>query len=417
MKRMSRGFVASLWIVFWVLPATVFAEGQAVYATPPVELKAEDVLPENILRGENYTVDTVVRNDGLINTYRLSTKYGPLEVESTAVLLERIRELVAMSAMEEMDRKKVFGDSLVEGIKAPFKGAANLVKKPVETTKSIVKGTGRFLSNVGRSIFSDDPYQDNVLEVAVGYDASKRAFAFEFGISPYSSYEPAMEMLGAVSRAAVAGGIAPKVALAAVGTDLSTVVRIVGTTEGMRKLVRDNPPGELHKINAAKLSEMGIPETLIDAFLNNVVFDPQEETLVTGELERLENVKGKDEFVAAAALAANRSFALLYRTMAQMMANYHARISPVAMIGRLDGTPYVRTKDNKAVVLTPVDFVFHTEKMQAKIDRMDRALKDAGSVAGKEIWITGRFDDRALEMLEAAGWQHHEKVGEKLKGE
>ena len=138
-------------------------------------MKAEDVLPANIMKGENYTVDKQVQNDGLVNTYLLSTKYGPLEVESTAELLERIRELEAMNAMEMMDRKKVFGESLVEGVKAPFKGAVNLVKEPLDTTTNIVKGAGQFFSNIGRSIVSDDPYQDNALKVAVGYDASRRA--------------------------------------------------------------------------------------------------------------------------------------------------------------------------------------------------------------------------------------------------
>jgi hypothetical protein len=107
-----------------------------------------------------------------------------LKVESTEGLIIRITELNAMSAMEEMDRKKVFGDAVVAGVKAPFQGAAKLVKEPVETTKGIIEGTGRFLSNIGRSIVSDDPHQDNALKVAIGYDAAKRAFAMSLASIP-----------------------------------------------------------------------------------------------------------------------------------------------------------------------------------------------------------------------------------------
>ena len=46
------------------------------------------------------------------------------------------------------------------------------------------KGTGQFLSNLGDSIFSGDPDQDNVVKTVLGYDAAKRQFAFEFGIDP-----------------------------------------------------------------------------------------------------------------------------------------------------------------------------------------------------------------------------------------
>ena len=84
------------------------------------------------------------------------------------------------------------------GLKAPFQCAINLVKSPGETTKGIVKGTGQFLSSIGRSVVSDDPYQDNAFKVVVGYDTAKRAFAYDLGIDPYSSYEPAMSMLGRV---------------------------------------------------------------------------------------------------------------------------------------------------------------------------------------------------------------------------
>lgn len=281
---------------YWILAAMMLTTPPAIarsfvdFIETPIVLEAKDVLPSDVLEGENYKIESVVRNDGLVNSYRLSSDYGPLEVESTMELLERIGELNAMAAMEKMDQKKVFGDSVLSGIKAPFQGIANLVKEPVDTAKDIVTGTGRFFSNIGRSIVSDDPYQDNAFKVAVGYDASKRANAFELGINPYSNYEPAMSMLGQIAQASVAGGITPKIALAAVGNPVTQVVNAAGTAEGMRKLVRDNSPGELRKINLDKLTKMGISESLAEAFLSNAVYDPQVQTILTGALEQLENV-------------------------------------------------------------------------------------------------------------------------------
>ena len=112
-------FVSANAILLWFINA---AESND-YVQPPIELRAKDFLPQDLLQGENYRVEDEVKSDGLINTYQLSTNYGLLTVESTAELLIRINELRALVIMEEMDRKKVFGDALVSGVKGTVKGA------------------------------------------------------------------------------------------------------------------------------------------------------------------------------------------------------------------------------------------------------------------------------------------------------
>ena len=52
---------------------------------------------------------------------------------------------------------------------------------------------------------------------------------YEFGIDPYSDYEPAMDRLGEIARAAVAGGLVPRAAMAAIDSDVVMVMRISGT--------------------------------------------------------------------------------------------------------------------------------------------------------------------------------------------
>jgi hypothetical protein len=352
--------VLNMFLTGMMMVGETLAADAKEFIQAPISLKAEDVLPANLLKGKNYFVEESVQNDGLINTYLLNTLYGPLKVESTTELVIRVGELNALSAMVEMDQKKVFGDALVAGVKAPVQGIAGFMQDPVNMTKGVVKGTERFFSNMGRSIVSEDPYQDNALKVALGYDATKRAFAYEFGIDPYSNYEPVVDMLGSIAGASVAGGLGPKTAMAAINYNVMTVLSISGTSEGMRKLVRDNPPGKLLEINSAKLAQMGISKPLADAFLNNYLYNPQEATLLVGEMHRLQGVKGGEAFLAVANLASGRSEALLYRVMARMMAGYHTQVSPVESIGQLAGTPYLRKKDGTAVLLVPVDFIFLT---------------------------------------------------------
>lgn len=398
----------------WATDKSPVPPGETVKV--PISLKAGNILPAEVLQGDNYSIEDPVENDGFVNLYRLETNYGPMWAETTAQLMIRLSELKAMGAMEQMDQKKIFGDALISGVKAPFEGAANLVKSPVETTKSVVKGTGRFFSNIGRSIFSDDPHQVNVVGAALGYDTAKRAFAFQLGINPYTDNEAVGAMLGRIAQAAVAGGIAPKAAMSLVSYDVVTVMQLTSLSEGMLTLVRDNSPAELQKINASKLSKMGISPDLADAFLNNYAIDPQEQTVLVGELERLEGVGGRDKFIAVAATAWSKPSAVYYRVMAQMIAGYHERVSPLASIDRFGGALCLNKKDGTVILTIPVDYIFPTADMLERLERWNVVLQKDGNTPARELWLTGRVDAGARKILEASGWKITEDAGQQLLG-
>ncbi len=376
------------------------------YTGVPVTLQAGDVLSGALLEGADYRVDDVVQNDGLINVYRLATRGGPLTVESTAELEIRVTELIALAKMEQLDRADVFGDAVVKGAKGTVEGVASFATSPVETTKNVVAGAGQFFSSIGRALVSDDPHQDNVFKVALGYDAAKRAFAYEFGVDPYSTYEPLVDRLGEIARSAVAGGLTTKVVLANVDQTVVTVLRWSGTANSMRKLVRDNPPGKLREINQGKLLAMGVDERLAEAFLNNYSYNPQEETLLVGELESMDGVAGRDAFAAMANLAGEPVLARLYRLTAQMVAGYHRSVSAVERICDVASRPLVVTKSGALILLAPVDHVFWTKEVAAKLQAIERSVaRELPDISSKELWITGRVDDSARTQLEARGWK------------
>jgi hypothetical protein len=402
-SRILRGLCLGLaWVMMPWAVSTTAAQG---YREVPIILEAKIILPAEWRQGDNFQVAGEVENDGLLNRYTLQTDHGQETVETTAALLMRIQELKALKTMLEMERQKVFGDSLVAGAKAPFKGAAALVTSPVETSKGIAKGTGRFFSNLGNAIFSGDPDQDNALKVALGYDAVKRQFAYDFGVDPYTDYEPLVDRLGQISRAAVAGGITPRAALAAINSPVATGISLTATAEGMRQLVRDNPPGELRKINRAKLERMGVGEVLADAFLDNYSFNPQEETLLVGALDAMPQVKGRDAAILDASLAQDKSEARFDRLKIQMMAAYAANVEAEVDVVNAGGAVGLRRQDGTLVLLAPIDFIYWTRGVEEKLIALDRAIATAGGFSGKELWITGRIDAEARTRFEAAGWK------------
>jgi hypothetical protein len=182
----------------------------------PIVLHAPNVLPRELLTGPNYKVKDVVISDGLINIYELDTLYGPLKVESTALLLKRINELKAINRIDQLKGTEVYGNAFKQAAAGPLKTAEGLVTDPVGTVSGVATGIGHFFSNIERSVTTKDPYQPSAANALLGQAAYKRQFAHEFGVDPYSSYAPLQKALDDLSWTATAGGLTVKPAMMAI---------------------------------------------------------------------------------------------------------------------------------------------------------------------------------------------------------
>ena len=228
------------------------------FEQPPLDLIASDFLPESVLSGEGYTVDERVVNDGAQNTYTIKSDYGVLTVAGGNELLARIQEIKATRALEKLEDSDEFKDAAKRSATGLVEGGKALWNEPVDTTKAAAKGVGRWLGNVGSSITSDDPHQDNALETAVGYDVAKRGYAVAMGVDPYTDFEPFQERLSEVARAAAAGSMVTSMAI-----NVGTAGSIAGTAAtvtrlaSMQNLLRDNPPSALAKLNREKIAGHG----------------------------------------------------------------------------------------------------------------------------------------------------------------
>jgi len=349
-----------------------------------------------------------------MNTYSLETSEGTLRVESTAHLLMRIAELNAMQKIEEMEKTEVFKDALVKSAKAPINTAKGLVTEPVETVKGVATGVGNWFTDVGRSIASDDPHQPGVLSTAVGYAQVKRAFAYDLGIDPYTDYEPLQDQLSGIARVTFAGGLTPKLAFAALqkpAPTASMVLRATSTADGMRKLVRDKSPAELESINDGKLKAMGVPDDIRKEFLRNPAFNPQEETLLVGELDTIQNVSGRELVISTAAQITQPSIARHRRLQVQMMSQYVAAEKRQARIVVLSGLPFLLTNEGVIIYLAPLDHVAWTPALQRKLNAVQADLSAMAGIKGKQLWIEGVFTDAARQNLKALGWELRENTG------
>ena len=384
------------------------------FQSTPITLKASEAIPKDWLKGPNYSIKETITNDGVVSTYELDTNYGPVVVESTVLLLKRIHELMALHKMEQLQGTDIFAKAAQGAATGPLTTAEGLVQNPVGTVSAIGSGIGKFFGRVSESAQSTDPYQATAVTSALGQAASKREFAYQFGVDPYSPYPPLQKTLDSIAWTAASGSLTVKAAFSAIPGGVGTVVSLTGTADSLRSLIRDKTPVELQAINAARLSEMGISDSLAKVFLNNFTYDPQEQTLLIGELANMKSVRDKSVFIVAACSAQQESMAVFMRVTAQLMGVYNEKTKAAERFVEAAGLPLLRKKDGTVVGIFPVDRVAWTQRFANKERAVSEAIRKMPRVKGKEMLVVGAVNPSARKALEARGWKVEERFAEAL---
>jgi hypothetical protein len=335
-------------------------------------------------------------------------------VESTGLLLKRAAELRAISKLGELEKTNVYQNALKTAALAPVKTAEGLVTAPVETVKGVASGVGNFFAKVGDSVKSSDPDKDKTVNAMLGQSAFKREFAYEFGVDPYTRFEPLQKALDDVSWTAAVGGLTAKAAFMAIPGGVGAVVGYSGTAETMRSMVRDKTPPELEKMNRESLGKMGVDGGLASRFLSSTSYSPQEKTFLVGGLASMTGVMNRRIFVEWATTNCPEPVALFIRVRAQMMAQYFDKTRNVDRFISAGGTPLLLTKSGVIVGIFPLDHVAWTSALEGKGRAISEDIKKVAGVKGKELWIGGTVDPVARGALEAKGWKVEEKVAERL---
>ena len=288
----------------WIAVPATAAETPA-FEEIPQAIDVTLVVPEERRSGPGFTVNKVAVNNGAQTAYTVTSDWGERQVVGDYQLMRVIQEIRALQTLDEMSRSGVFGDAFKGGVMSAVEGTKMLVKEPVETTKNAFRGIGRWAGNIRRGITSKDPYQEGGFSSAVGWAGTKRAFALELGVDPYTDWEPIQDALTEVGRAAFAGGISAGFASDAVAGDgtTGTVVSVTSLTADMNQILIDNPPELLTEMNTELLEEAGVPSSTVRPFMRNYNYTPMEKTLLVANILGMEKAAGKDVFIGEAATA------------------------------------------------------------------------------------------------------------------
>ena len=411
MRALEGRCLAAL-ILLGGISLTAAAAGAAGFEKAPQTLKAATFVPPKLISGEGYRIGPTAETDGYINTYTLITDWGRIEAVGDYRLQVRLQEVRALRTLDSMSRAGQFGEGLKNGVLAPIEGAYNLLTSPIETTGGAIKGVGLWFGNIARSITSDDPNQEGALSAAAGWAGTKRAFAVELGVDPYTDWEPLQDALVSVARAAFAGGITASVAttVATQDTVAEAPVLGLGLSQQMNELLVDNPPERLTEINRETLQKMGIGDAVATAFLRNYNYSPKEKLQLVDSLNSMLGAKGRELFVTQAAGAPDKAMARYFQQRAGMMAIFHNRIatSDIVEVGQL---PMQKTADGRLVGVFPIDYLLWSAEAAAISRQVRKGAAGMAEVKSGELWFEGRVSPQARVGLEALGWSVKEDAG------
>jgi hypothetical protein len=392
----------------------------------PRTFKAAELLKPAQVKGPHHSVAPTVKTDGYMHIYDITTDYGPLEAEGETMLLLRLHEVGALAELDEVSKSEVFLKAAGTSVLNVGKGVASVVKDPKATAAGMGEGVKRFGTNLGRktkrtadkavdSATSDDKKAEgeqksttdkaasttvSVADSVLGVNSAARKWAQKVGADPYTSNPILKKALIDIGRIDKAGGMAAKIVV--------PIPPIVSGTATAGKLVWAKDPEALLKENEQKLKEMGVGADVIKQLYLSKGFTLTLHTALAGNLHQV-NVPGVADYVATAAEADAERTGIFFAESAGMLARLHKQ-APVAAVLTDSRALVAKTKDGRAVVLLPVDWVQWTAAYEKALAEVERRAKAELGATKLELRMTGRMSEVAKKEMAARGWTVTENV-------
>lgn len=403
-----KGYVLCGLVVFSLLASVRAGES---YEEPPV-FKAAEVLPARLVKGKYHKVASQVRNDGKLNHYVIESKFGTVTAESTAELEIRIDEMAALAAMQRVGSSDQFTRQLQQSGMDAMAGAKALVTDPFGTLKGAAAGIGKLAERTGDALLGDPPSdaEDSRWETAIGFASTKRNYAAEFRVDPYSSNPLLQQRLNEIAWAGYGGKIAASALSALIPGGVGAFVSAAKTSNWLEGIPVQTPPSELRKVNREKLAAMGVSDDVSDLFLGNTVYTPVHQTKLVNALASMKDTADRGHFIKFAVLARSGTVAFFRARQADMYARAGTRASPIERFVPVGTNAAARLASGTVVFCFPLDYLAWTEDNARLARTLDLQVSGMNGVRGKEVRMTGGISPRARTALEGMGWTVRDKL-------
>ena len=413
--------------------ATLFAaplKAQGEMLEEPPVFEARTLLVPEQLRGPHHWVDPRVENDGAFNHFTVHSDFGTFHAPSEVDLEILLSEIEGIAILEDLSRREVFADALVDVASQPVDAVTSLVEDPQGALEGLPKGLARTAKGLffrarkaahdvrrttaemeqkldERRADGEGPTPEEerdrtaaalataeeVVKRRVGFNAARRRLAQRAGVDPYTRNPELSRRLDRLARVALLselgfGRLAPDIGL-------------VGLSEDLAALIWEVPREELQRLHDKELGRMGVPPRVRFDLFDNSSYSPTELLLLVRSLQSMAAVGGRDDFVGLASAVESAQQARFFARAAQLLAKVH-RHKPLSRLRLLEDSRYgqlvfATSLQGETIVPAPVDHLLYRRDMQAG-GALD-ALED------RELWVTGDVSDLTRTELKGRGWR------------
>ncbi len=409
-RTLAAGMALALPIALSALAAT--AQAEADFEKPPI-LRVKELVSAPLLQGKGFQVEDKVPTDGVMGVYTITAdkdtfgeNAGAYQVRSRELLELRLAEIPAIVQLNETSKLGTFAKSMGRSAVRPLEATGNMVMNPIDTVTGLPSGVGRLFDRVGGGIgrlVNSEPIPGsggqeggaaNAARDVLGYEQERRELAKKLGVDPYTSNPILAKKLDDFASAAFYGrvGVNTAISVAVPASMLITGVRTIDN------LVWDTPRGDLIVRVENKLQEFNVTPSQRSLFLHNPAVPLSLQVAVVENLDRLKDVKGREDVIWQMGSIATESQARFLATTVRMLADYHEKRKPLTAVAA-PGPVIGRDRDGALIVPAPVDYLSWTERV-AYFAKSSEFL----TVPQRTLWITGKMSPRAKKEFEAAKW-------------
>ncbi|UCD10943.1 MAG: hypothetical protein JSU88_09740 [Nitrospinaceae bacterium] len=382
----------------------------AQFEIPPV-LKASDYLPPDLKRGRQYFVNEDIYTDGFTNRYRLSSDFFVMDVQGDDMLRAHIQEVRALDALAKMKKTSAFADAVKNTAKSPFYMAKDLITHPVDTVTGVPKGIWRFMGRAGEMVTGErGEIEDTAAQELIGFSAAKRKLAHQLGVDVYSTNITLQKELNSVSWASFSGGFVTGLAMTPI-----QALKLTKVAHRMNKILLDNAPEDLRKMNRASLRGMGVEEKWIERFLRHAHISPRHETIIVESLKGLKGAKSRNKFIAVATTAESFEEAFFFQRVAEMLLEYHLKIASIKEIVVVNRLLMGLTEEKNLFLPLLWDYGVWSKPAALKAKEIMQSASQRFQIKNIELWTSGTLSAKARQKFEEMGFKVTEKAFSRLK--
>jgi hypothetical protein len=304
--------------------------------------------------GSNYKVRPAVRSDGIMRIFDVDTNYGAFQFDGVDFTKMRLRELDAVTALEQMSQSEAFVNAFGRAAIAPVQFGANLITNPGDTINRSLSGVANMFDRAGAGLNNTRADRDQLIDSLLGVSDMQRQVAVQLGVDPYSDFPPLAEKLKQVAGAMAGGGLPVKAGLALIPGGVGIAVSSVSNVSGAQDTLRDRTAAQIIAETRTILQSLGVPDETVANFVNNRNYSPADLIITARALAKL-NAQNTAAFIDRAAVAPTRDAAFYQRRRAELLAERGNALGGITSFVNFSGRTLSVRRNGTVVAVFPFD--------------------------------------------------------------